>query len=133
MENVLLNLTCHYRNRTQPLRAKIGKIASGVPDRGLEDSNVLLDSAAAYADAGNYLAPARERRSASHRTVPALRHQWEQRLARLHQRKKVGRAQPHERGRIGLSLGQLDREGWRSAHPMLQDSVAVNVDHANGN
>jgi hypothetical protein len=63
---------------------------SGFPDRGLEDGDVLLDGAAAYADAGNHLAPTRERRSTSHRAITALGHQWEQRLPGLHQRKKVG-------------------------------------------
>jgi hypothetical protein len=42
-------------NGIQPLRTKIhpiGKIASAFPDRGLEDGDVLLDGAAAYADSG---------------------------------------------------------------------------------
>src|SRR2546430_5096390 len=97
-----------------------------------DDVDILLRRPSAHADACDHLALAGQRYSAAHRRVAASRDHDEriQRLARLHQRHEVGRAQAHERGRVGLALRQLEREQRRSWHAVLQDDVAVNVDHA---
>ena len=39
---------------------------------------------------------------------------------------------PDQRGRVGLALGELDREGRRAVHAVLEHDVAVNVDDADG-
>jgi hypothetical protein len=104
---------------------------SGFAESRLKNSDILLDRTAANANASDELALAAERRSSSHHTVFPLRHQRKERLARLRKRKKVGRSHPHERGRISLSLGDLDRESRRSVHAVMEDDISVYVDHAN--
>ena len=108
---------------------------SGFPERRFKDGDVLLDGAAAHADARDELALLGEWRSAAHRTEPSAGqpHQREELLPRLHERRELGGSQSHQRGRVSFPLRQLEREGRRSAHAVLENDVAVNIDNKNGN
>jgi hypothetical protein len=102
-------------------------------DRRFDDGDVLLRRSAAHSDAGDHLALAGERDAAAHRGVSAAgdREEGIQLRAWLHERNEVSGAHADESGRVGLSLGELEREHGRSGHTVGENDVAVNVDDGN--
>src|SRR5258708_7778876 len=97
--------------------------------RRFDDGDVLLRRSAADSDAGDHLALAGERHAAADRGVPAAG-DGEQRIelrAWLHEGDEVSGAHADQRGRVGLSLGELEGERGRSAHAVGEDDVAVDV------
>src|ERR1700704_3690735 len=101
--------------------------------RRFDDGNVLLRRSAANSDAGDDLALVRERHAAAHRGVPTAGDGEEgiELRAWLHERDEVSGADADERGRVGLSLGELEGECGRSGHAVDENNVAVGIDDGN--
>ena len=98
--------------------------------RCFDDGDVFLGRAAADSDAGDHLALAGERHAAAHRGISTAG-DGEQRIqvrAWLDEGDEVSGAYADERGRVGLSLGELERERGRSRHAVGENDVAVHVD-----
>ncbi len=100
--------------------------------RRFDDGDVLLRGSAADSDAGDDLALAHERYAAAHRGVSTAGDSEEgiEFSAWLHKGDEVSGAHADERGRVGLSLGELDGECGRSGHAVDENNVSVAVDDA---
>jgi hypothetical protein len=101
--------------------------------RRFDDGNVLLCRSAADSDAGDHLVLARERHAAAHRGVSTAGDGEEgiEFPAWLYEGDEVSGAHADERGRVGLSLGELEGECGRSGHAVDENNVAVGIDDGN--
>src|SRR5882762_9561236 len=98
--------------------------------RRFDDGNVLLRCSTADSDTSDHPVLARERHAAAHRGVSTAGDGEEgiELRAWLHERDEVSGAHADERGRVGLSLGEIDGECRRSGHAVDENNVAVDVD-----
>ena len=101
--------------------------------RRFDNGDVLLRRSAADSDAGDDLAFAGDWHAAAHRGVSTAG-DGEERVelrAWLHEGDEVSGADADERGRVGLSLGELERKCGRSGDAVDENDVAVGVDDGN--
>src|SRR5205823_3377173 len=101
--------------------------------RRFDDGNVLLRRPAADSDAGDQLTLAGQRHAAAHRGVSTAGDGEEgiELRARLHEGDEVSGTHANEGGRVGLSLGELERERGCAAHAVGENDIAVDVDDGN--
>ena len=101
-------------------------VGGGLCQHGFDDGDILLDGATADTDSANHLTFSGERNSATHRTKSPRRDhtEWIERLRWLHQRKHVCSPHSNKCRRVGLPLGQLDREHRGSIHAVLKNDVS---------
>src|ERR1051326_8115800 len=101
--------------------------------RCFDDGNVLFRRSTADPDAGDDLALAYERHAAAHRSVPTTGDGEERIELRgwVNCLDEVSGADADERGRVGLSPGDLKGKCGRSRHAVDENNVAVDVDDGN--
>src|SRR5690242_4395042 len=117
-----LNACCKTRPRSMTVSRLLGGYV--LCHRRFDDGDVLLRRSTADPDPGDDLALAHERHAAAHRGVPTTGdgEEWIELRAWLNGGDEVCGAHADERGRVGLSLGDLKGKHRRSRHAVDENN-----------